>query len=272
MKLASVKSADGTSIAYEKTGKGPALILVGGAFCDRTAPTSGTPLAALLAHRFTVLSYDRRGRGDSGDTPPSAVDREVQDLSALITAAGGSAFVFGNSSGGLLALDAAIQGLAIPKLVLYEPPVILDASRAKVFEALATQLDEAAAEGRRAEAVERYFTQVMQLPEPAVARMRASPMWTGLERLAHTLGHDLRITARGAQRLAQVPAVRSAALVMDGGASPPWMREAIQTLARAIPGARHRTLEGQTHAVDPGALAQALETFLDGGVLQASGR
>lgn len=262
MKPDTVKSADGTSIAFETTGKGPPLILVGGSFCDRSAPTSGTPLAALLAHRFTVFSYDRRGRGDSEDTPPHALEREVEDLAALITAAGGGASVFGNSSGGLLALDAAARGLSIPKLVLYEPPVILDAGRARSFEALAKQLDEAVAENRRAEAVELFFTKVMQMPAPAVAQMRKSPMWAGLEQLAHTLGYDLLLTARGPSRLEQVPAVRSATLVMDGGASPGWMREAIQTLARAIPNARHRTLEGQTHAVDPKALARAMEEFI----------
>lgn len=262
MKLNTLKSADGTSIAFETTGKGPPLILVGGAFCDRTAPTSGTPLAALLAHRFTVFSYDRRGRGDSGDTPPHALEREVEDLAALITTAGGSAAVFGNSSGGLLALDAAARGLPIPKLVAYEPPVILDAGRARAFEDLAKQLDEAAAGNRRSDAVELYFTKVMQMPAPAVAQLRKAPMWAGLEHLAHTLSYDLLITARGPLRLEQVSAVRAATLVMDGGASPGWMREAIQTLARAIPGARHRSLEGQTHAVDPATLARALEEFL----------
>ncbi|NOK15830.1 alpha/beta hydrolase [Corallococcus carmarthensis] len=259
-----VKSADGTSIAFETTGKGPPLILVGGAFCDRTAPASGTPLAALLAQRFTVFSYDRRGRGDSEDTPPHALEREVEDLAALITAAGGSAAVFGNSSGGLLALDAAARGLSIPKLVVYEPPVILDEGRARAFEDLAKQLDDAAAGNRRSEAVELYFTKVMQMPASAVAQMRKAPMWAGLEHLAHTLSYDLLITARGPLRLEQVSAVRAATLVMEGGASPGWMREAIQTLARAIPNARHRTLEGQTHAVDPKALAQALEAFLGG--------
>jgi pimeloyl-ACP methyl ester carboxylesterase len=262
MKRQTVTAADGTSIAFETTGEGPPLILVGGSFCDRTAPTSGTPLAALLAHRFTVFSYDRRGRGDSGDTPPHAPEREVEDLAAIITVAGGSAAVFGNSSGGLLALDAAAEGLSIPKLVVYEPPVILDADRARSFEALAKQLAEAAAGNRRSEAVELYFTKVMRMPAPAVARMRESPMWAGLEHLAHTLSYDLLITARGPSRLEQVPAIRAETLVMDGGASPGWMREAIQALARAIPGARHQTLEGQTHAVDPQVLARALEAFL----------
>jgi pimeloyl-ACP methyl ester carboxylesterase len=264
MTIHRAQSADGTTIAFETTGKGPPLILVGGAFCDRSAPTSGTPLAALLAHRFTVISYDRRGRGDSGDTPPYAIGRELEDLAALVTASGGAASVFGNSSGALLALDAAAQGLSIPKLVLYEPPVILDPERAKSFEGLATQLDEAARANRRSEAVELYFTKVMQMPAPNVEQMRKSPMWAGLERLAHTLSYDLRIAARGPSRLEQLWAIRTATLVMNGGASPDWMRQAIQTLARAIPNARHQTLEGQTHSVDPKMLAGGLVEYLDG--------
>jgi len=262
MTIHHVTSGDGTTLAFETTGQGPALILVGGAFCDRTAQVSGAPLAAQLAHRFTVISYDRRGRGDSTDTPPYAIEREIEDLAALITAAGGSAFVFGNSSGGLLALDAAAHGLAIPRLACYEPPVILDEVRARSFADLATQLDAAATAGRRAEAVELYFTRVMQMPAPAVAQMQRAPMWAGLEALAHTLSYDLRITARGPARLAQLSAVRAATTVIAGGASPPWMRDAIQTLANAIPGARHHTLEAQGHAVDPATLARTLEDAL----------
>lgn len=262
MKTKRIKSADGTTIAFQAIGEGAPLILVGGALCDRTAPASGTPLAAMLAHRFTVFSYDRRGRGDSGDTPPWAIEREIEDLAALIAAAGGSASVFGNSSGGLLALDAAAQGLAITRLAVYEPPVILDAARAAAFGVLARQLDQAAAADRRGEAVELYFTRVMQMPAQAVAQLRRSPMWPDFEDLAHTLSYDLWITARGAARLAEAPAVRPPTLAMDGGASPPWMRAAIEAVARAIPRGRHRTLEGQAHAVDPKALALALEEFL----------
>jgi pimeloyl-ACP methyl ester carboxylesterase len=261
MKTKTVTSADGTSIAFETAGKGPPLILVGGAFCDRNAPASGTPLAALL-DGFTVFSYDRRGRGESGGKGEYAIDREVEDLAALIAAAGGSASVFGNSSGGLLAFDAAAQGLPIPKLIVYVPPVILDGARAESFQALAKRLDEAVAGNRRSEAVELYFTQVMQMPGPAVENMRKAPMWRGLEGISHTLGYDLRITARGPSRLEQASNVRSATLVLDGGASPAWMRDAIRTLALAVPAARRRTLEGQTHAVDPKALAQAIREFL----------
>lgn len=261
MTLERIQSADGTSIAFETIGKGPALILVGGAFCDRNTPTSGTALAARLVHRFTVISYDRRGRGDSENAAPYAIEREHEDLAALIAAAGGSAFVFGISSGGLLGLDAAARGAAIPKVALYEPPVILDAGRAQSFEALISVLGAAVAGGDRSKAVELFLTEVVQMPAPVIARMQTTPMWRGLERLAHTLSYDLSITARGAAWLDEARAVRSQVLVLDGSASPPWMRGAAQTLARAIPGGLYRSLEGQTHAVDVVALAPALEDF-----------
>lgn len=262
MKTRRIRSADGTTIAFEVVGAGAPLVLVGGALGDRTAPASGTPLAGMLAHRFTVFSYDRRGRGDSGDTPPWAIGREIQDLAAVIAAAGGSAAVFGHSSGGLLALDAAAQGLAITRLAVHEPPVLLDAARAAAFVRLANELDEVVAADRRSEAVERYFSRAMQMPGEAIARLRRSPMWPDFEELAHTLGYDLRIAARGAARLAEMSEVRPPTLAMDASASPPWMREAIEAVARALPQGRRRTLQDPAHAVDPKALALALEEFL----------
>lgn len=262
MRTRRIKSADGTAIAFEAIGQGAPVVLVGGALSDRTAPASGKPLAAMLAHRFAVFSYDRRGRGDSGDTAAWAIAREIEDLAAMIAAAGGSASVFGNSSGGLLALDAAAQGLAITRLAVYEPPVILDANRAASLVRLANQLDEIMAADHRREAVELYFTRVMQMPAQAVAQLRRSPMWADFEDLAHTLSYDLRIMARGTARLAEVPAVRAPTLALDGSESAPWMREAIAAMERAIPQGRHHTLEGQAHAVDPKALALALEEFL----------
>ena len=261
MKTRRIKSADGTTIAFEAIGQGAPVVLVGGALSDRTAPASGKPLAAMLAHRFRVFSYDRRGRGDSGDTVPWAIAREIEDLAAMIAAAGGSASVFGNSSGGLLALDAAAQGLAIDRLAVHEPPILLDPGRATSLVRLANQLDEMAA-ARRGEAVELYFTRVMQMPAAAVGQLRRSPMWAEFEDLAHTLSYDLRITARGAARLAEAPAVRAPTLAIDGSESPPWMREAIEAAARAIPEGCHRTLDSQAHAVDPKVLALALEDFL----------
>jgi pimeloyl-ACP methyl ester carboxylesterase len=261
MSIETVRSADGTTIAYETVGTGPALVLIGGSFCDRRAPPSGTPLAALLADRFTVYSYDRRGRGDSTDRQPYATEREIDDLAAVVKAAGGEVFVFGNSSGSFIGLDAAAVGVAISKLACYEPPVILDASRASAMIGVASELAEASAANRRAEAVELYMTRVMQMPAPAFEQMRKSPMFGGLQALAHTLSYDLLFTARGPARLAVAASVRCPTLVMNGSASPPWMRKAIERLAGAIPGGRHRTLEGQTHAVDIAIIARALEEF-----------
>lgn len=261
MTFETVSSPDGTMVAFERTGKGAPLLLIGGAFCDRTAPPSGTPLAARLATRFTVFSYDRRGRGDSKNAETYAVDREIDDVAVLLRVAGESAFVFGNSSGALLAFDAAVRGLPITKLALYEPPVILDPARAEGFVALAEQIDAAARAGRREEAVELYMTKVMQMPPPAFEQVRRSPAFPGLQQLAHTLSYDLKITARGPARLEEASKIRATTVVMNGDASPPWMRDAIQTFAMRIPGAKHRTLAGQTHAVDVERLAEALGEF-----------
>ena len=261
MSIDRVTSADGTSIAFEKTGQGPAVILVGGAFCDRGARAAGTPLAALLAPRLTVLSYDRRGRGDSGDTPNWALEREVEDLEALIRAAGGSASVYGISSGALLALAAAARELPIRKLALYEPPVVLDETRAKQFEDLAAQLQQQAAAGHRSQAAELFLTRVVMVPEPAVAQMKQAPLWRGLESLAHTLSYDVRITALGPTLLERASAVRATTLALHGDACPPWMRDAIRALGDAIPGASLRVLAGQSHDVDPKLLAGVLSEF-----------
>jgi pimeloyl-ACP methyl ester carboxylesterase len=261
MRTRRTKSADGTAIAFEAIGEGAPVVLVGGALSDRTALVSGKPLAAMLAHRFRVFSYDRRGRGDSGDTAAWTIAREIEDLAAMIAAAGGSAAVFGHSSGGLLALDAAAQGLAIPRLAVDETPILLDVRRAMSLVRLANQLDEIAAT-RPGEALELYFTRGMQMPEAAVARLRRSAMWPDFEDLAHTLSYDLRITARGAARIAEAPAVRAPTLAIDGSDSPAWMREADEALARAVPQGRHCTLDSQAHTVDPKALALALEEFL----------
>jgi pimeloyl-ACP methyl ester carboxylesterase len=261
MKPNRVKSADGTSIAFETAGSGPPLILIGGAFCDRNARASGTPLAALLAPRFTVFSYDRRGRGDSGDTKGWAVERELEDLAALLAEAGGSAFVYGISSGALLALAAAAEPLNIPKLALYEPPLLRAAAQTEPMLGLANELVRMSAAGERTRAVELFLGKVMRLPEPALAQMRKSPAWSGLEALAHTLSYDLRITLLGPSLLERAPAVRSPTLALYGEACVPWMREAIVSLAQALPNGQERVLAGQTHDVNPEVLAKALTEF-----------
>src|SRR5512136_3089047 len=145
-----VTSKDGTPIAFGKTGHGPAIILVSGALGDRSA---AAPLTPLLSPHFTVLAYDRRGRGDSGDTAPYAVEREVEDIDALVTEAGGSAFVYGHSSGAVLALEAAARGLAITRLALYEPPFIVDNSHPPVSADYVARLNQLVAAGRRGDAV-----------------------------------------------------------------------------------------------------------------------
>src|SRR5712691_7270416 len=180
-------SRDGTIIAFDRSGEGPPVILVGGALSDRGAAAQ---LAVLLAPHFTVVAYDRRGRGDSGDTPPYAVDREIDDLETLIGEAGGSAFVFGHSSGAALALEAAARGLAITKLALYEPPYIVDDTRAPLPEDYVAHMAELVSAGRRGDAVEYFMTTAVGVPPDMVAQMRSSPMWEGMEGLAHTLAYD----------------------------------------------------------------------------------
>jgi len=261
MKTQRITSADGTTIAFETAGKGPPLILLGGAFCDRKARASGTPLAALLAADFTAISYDRRGRGESSDTAHWTLERELEDLAALIREAGGSAFVYGISSGALLALAGAARELPITKLALYEPPMMLDANRAAPLSALAQQLEEHAAAGRRSEAAELFLTSVVQVPAPAVAQMKQAPIWRGLEALAHTLSYDVRITALSPGLLERAPSVRAATLAVYGEACPPWMRDATLALGDALPSGSHRMLTGQTHDVDPGVLANVLREF-----------
>lgn len=172
-----VRSRDGTTIAYDRAGEGPA-IMIGGAFNDRS---TAAPLAAELEPHFTVFTYDRRGRGASEDTAPYTVEREVEDLEALIEEAGGSAFVYGLSSGGALALEAAARGLPIARLAVFEPPFIVEGSRPRPPEELTIELGELAASGRRADAVELFITKAVGLPVEAVDQMRTAPMWPGLE-------------------------------------------------------------------------------------------
>jgi len=172
--------------------------------------------------------------------------------------------LFGNSSGALLALAAAAAGVPVTKLVLFEPPVLLDAARAARFEPLARELERLVGEGQRGAAAERFLTEVVAVPPPALAGIRRSPAWPGLEALAHTLSHDVALTGRGAQYLELARSVTAPALVLAGGASPPWMRDALATLTRALPQGRSRTLEGQTHDVDPATLAAAIGEFLAG--------
>jgi pimeloyl-ACP methyl ester carboxylesterase len=260
-----VASKDGTAIAFDRIGEGPPVVVVGGALSTRSA---AEPLAGLLAPSFTVYAYDRRGRGDSGDTPPYDVEREVEDVQALVEDAGGSAFAFGHSSGGVLALEAAERTLGITKLSMYEPPFIIDDSRRALPNDDIERITELASTGRRGEAIEHFMTTAVLVPAEAVASMRDSPSWLSMEAVAHTLPYDMRVMG---DNLAGTPlpsdrwaSVTIPTLVIDGGASPPWLGNAAQALVDVLPDARRRTIEGRTHDVDPGLLAPVLEEFFAG--------
>jgi pimeloyl-ACP methyl ester carboxylesterase len=261
----SIRSRDGTSIAFDRTGGGPPIIVIGGALSDRA---DAAPLAAILARRFTVYAYDRRGRGASGDTPPYGVAREVEDLEALVVEAGGSAFVFGHSSGAVLALEAAARGVAIERLALYEPPFIVDGSRPPVREGYVATLKNLTSAGRRGDAVAFFLAEGVGLPPGVVDGMRNAPMWPEMERLSHTLAYDGAIMA---DHMSGTPlpaawssTVTAPALVMDGGGSPAWQRAAVRALAEVLPNAQRRTLERQDHTADPEVLGPVLVEFFAG--------
>jgi pimeloyl-ACP methyl ester carboxylesterase len=259
-----VVSRDGTRIAFDRAGDGPAVILVDGALSYRAAGPN-PPLAALLAEHFTVFTYDRRGRGESGDRAPYDVQREVDDLAALVALAGGSAYVYGISSGAVLALEAANRGVAIGKLALYEAPFVVDDGRPPVPAGYRRKLDELLAAGRRGDAVRLFLTKAVRVPRPFVAMMRFMPAWKKLKGVAHTLPYDAQIMG-DTQSGRPLPAdrwasVNAPALVVGGGKSPDWMQNSVRALAGVLPDARERTLEGQTHLVKPAALAPALVEF-----------
>ncbi|MEV7421800.1 MULTISPECIES: alpha/beta fold hydrolase [unclassified Streptomyces] len=252
-----VKSGDATPIAFRRSGEGPPVILVGGAF---STAESEAPLAKLLAPVFSVITYDRRGRGASGDTAPYAVEREIEDLAALLEEAGGDASVYGVSSGAALVLEAAIAGLPITQLALYEPPYVTDAADPRGMAAYRERLAGLLALGLRDEAVELFLSAVDATPA-MIAVMRRSPMWPGLTAVAHTLAYDDAVLGRGPVPAERLAAVRTRAMVVDGGASPAALRDAARATARSLPRGRHRTLTGQTHEVAPHVLAPVLEEF-----------
>src|ERR1700719_3754203 len=255
-----VFSKDGTAIAFDRIGYGPPVILIDGALCYRGMGQSGQ-LAELLAPHFTVFTYDRRGRGASGDTAPYAVEREVEDIAALLSEAGASAFVWGTSSGAGLALEAANCLSGIKKLAVYEVPFIVDDTRPTTEDGW-DRISEAVAADRRSDAV-KLFLKLVGVPSFVRALMPLMiPMWLKLKAVAHTLPYDGAVV-RDNQRGKPLPADRWAsvtmpALVMDGGNSPAWMRHANRSLASALPNARYQTLQGQTHMLRPKAHAPKL--------------
>lgn len=257
-----VTSKDGTTIAFDQVGQGPALILIDGALCSRGFGPMGS-LAPLLAPRFTVFTYDRRGRGDSRDTAPYTVEREVEDIAALIAEAGGSAYVYGISSGAALALEAASRLPAITKLALYEPPYSLDPDAIRRFTEYRMQLDEVLAVGRRGDAVE-LFVRLVGASDEGVAQTRQSPVWPAFEAVAPTLSYDAADLGDSSLPTDRAASVTIPTLVLDGGASFPFMHATAVALASALPNGQQRTLKGQTHDVAAAALAPVLTEFFAG--------
>lgn len=257
-------SADGTTIAYDRRGSGPAVILVGGAFQYRAFDPRTAQAAELLGGHFTVVHYDRRGRGGSGDTPPYATEREVEDLAALIREVGGSAMLYGHSSGAVLALDAVVAGLPVTKLALYEPPFIVDDSRSLPGD-YRKRLAELVAEDRRGDAVEYFMTVAVGLPPENVAGLRQAPHWAGFEAVAHTLPYDAELMEGTLDSRPlptdRWPGVTVPVLIGDGGASAQQMHSAADALAELLPGARRVTFEGQAHGIEPAVVVPALVEF-----------
>lgn len=244
------------TIAFDTYGEGPPVILVLGAFNTRA---TGAPLAAALAAKHTVINYDRRGRGESGDGAPYAVEREIEDLDTLIQRAGGAAAVFGFSSGAALALAAAAHGLAITRLALFDLPLTVSPPESPVDHAAA--LDALVRAGRRGDAVEYFQRRMVGLPEPLIAQLRHAPFRPALEAMAHTLVYDATIVGDGQLRMEQARAVRVPTLAIAAGAAHAFMRETADAVARAVPDGRALILEGATHDLVPEVLAPPLLRF-----------
>ncbi|WP_326565628.1 alpha/beta hydrolase [Amycolatopsis rhabdoformis] len=257
-------STDGTTLGYTRIGTGPALVLVDGAMCYRGS-TPNDAIAKELAGRFTVFTYDRRGRGESGNTLPYSVEREVEDLAAIVKEAGGEAGLFGISSGAVLALEAAHRGVPVNRVAVYEPPFVVDGTREALTAGYTAKLEKAVADGNSGEAVRLFMRVGVGLPGPMVAMMRLMPAWPKLKRVAFTLPYDNAVMD-GNQAGRPLPderwsGIAAPSLVVDGGKSPQWMRNGVAQLAQRLPGSTYRTLPGQTHLVKAQALAPVLAEF-----------
>ena len=263
--METTKSADGTVIAYDRTGDGPPLIVAVGAFCDRRSfvPPAG------LTERFTVYTYDRRGRGDSGDTQPYSLDLELADLATVVSAAVASAavassavYAFGHSSGGALVLRAAAHGVPLTAVASYEAPFVVPGTR-EVAQDPADRIREMVAAGRRGDAVRYWMTSVVAAPAQVLTMMESSPAWPALEALTHTLPYDIALT--GDQGVpASLAAIAMPVLVLGGGTSPDWFHRTVAETAAVIPGARLVMMEGYDHGVPPEVIAPVLTEFFLG--------
>jgi pimeloyl-ACP methyl ester carboxylesterase len=253
-----VTSKDGTTITFDRLGDGPPVVLISGGSVDRL---SNAGVAAILASDFAVYNYDRRGRGESGDTQPYAVDREIEDIDAVIEAAGGPVGLYGTSSGAALGLAAAAAGSAVSRLALWEVPYIIGDSRPRPPANTPSIYRDLVAQGRRSDAAEYFAAKVVGLPAEFVEFMKTQPFWAATEALAHTLSYDAEIMGDYNIPEDLVRSVTTKTIVLDGGASPDWMHQTALRIAELLPNASHRTLEGQQHNVADDAIAPVLAEF-----------
>jgi pimeloyl-ACP methyl ester carboxylesterase len=260
-----VASKDGTAIAFERAGSGPTVILVGGGLTDRS---ENEPLVAALAEHFTVVNYDRRGRGRSGDGAHYDVGREVEDIDALIAATGGTAHLYGVSSGGALALEAAAAGSVVGKVVVYEVPYDLAPDWPEVWRSYTDELDRALSAGDRGGAITALL-RVTGTPDDAIAGMRQAPFWSDLEAMAHTLRYDAACLGMGPPPIDRLATIRQPVLVLTGDERPPdaarWVLASTTQPTRSpprFPNAKRETLADEGHVADPDAVAARLVGFL----------
>jgi pimeloyl-ACP methyl ester carboxylesterase len=276
--MTSISSSDGTEIAFDRTGDGPPVVLVGGAFSERTFPAM-VQLASRLSARFTVFNYDRRGRGGSGDTGSatgSSVEREVDDLRAVVAAASGEVSVFGLSSGAVLALRAAAAGVPMSRLALYEPPFVVDEEGFLPPADLGARIDELLRQRRHGRAVTTYMKDGMGVPAAMVNLMPLFPGWRRLKRLAPTIPYDYAVMgedfAGRPLRASDWSGVGVPTLVLSGERSPIGLRHGAEAIARVLPAARHLALAGQNHMMKPEVVAPVVLEHFTSDSLQASER
>lgn len=263
-----VRSEDGTRIAYSRVGTGPAVVLVGGGLDDGS---ENAPLAAELASRFRVYNYARRGRGESGDTQPYALEREIEDLQAVIREAGGPTHLFGASSGGALVLEAAARGVQAVKLAVYEVPYSLGAEAVAHWQRYVVDLRGALNRNDLDEALA-LFMRLAGSPDTDIESARRSEFWEPLLALAPTLAYDAAVLGDGPPPVDRLRGIAQPTLVMTGGGHDPSMQAlqpnffgaAADEIAGAVPGAVRRTIENEGHVAAPAVLGEVLRDFFLG--------
>ncbi|WP_240230111.1 alpha/beta fold hydrolase [Devosia lacusdianchii] len=263
--MSTTRSHDGTPIGYTAIGSGPAIVMVMGATQFRGIDPSAVALGRILSDRFTFVIYDRRGRGESGDTQPYAVAREIEDIAAVIEAVGGEASLYGSSSGSVLAIEAAAAGLPITNLVLYEPPFRVDPDDPLRTPAdYLTTLEGHIARGDRGAAAT-HFMHYVGMPADHIEGMKQSEFWPVLEAIAPTLAYDARVMT-DAYRDGQFPArwqrVTQPTLVVTGDQTFPFIPASVAAVTASLPRARSITLAGQGHGPSPDAIAPVLAEFM----------